>query len=258
MVSIDTFVSTSADGNTRLSLIKSRRRCTGPGPLQLPTALQIATNLGIIAVLYPPSRNNRFPFSFSKIGVAGGIPCHRSLTSRNITVRSLYKMSPLGYSNDEGIRMRIRTIKDLGAYLRARRTQLGMDQATLASKAGTSRKWLVEVEHGKPGAELGLVLRTLRALDIAIDLYDDAKVQTSAEVQKPKAVAKPKTVAKHKAIALPKAAKRKASEGDTLRRRRVWTLGPGRKDLADLPDEDIDEVIFALNKARPRRSKSLP
>jgi hypothetical protein len=35
-------------------------------------------------------------------------------------------------------------------------------------------------------------------------------------------------------------------------------LGPGRKDLADLPDEDIDEVIFALNKARPRRSKSLP
>jgi HTH-type transcriptional regulator / antitoxin HipB len=166
--------------------------------------------------------------------------------------------------------MRIRTIKDLGAYLRARRTQLGMDQATLASKAGTSRKWLVEVEHGKPGAELGLVLRTLRALDIAIDLYDDAKAQTSAEVQKPKAVQKPKTVAKRKAIAkpkavskrkaiaLPKAAKRKASEGDTLRRRRVSLLDPGRKDLADLPDEDIDEVIFALNKARPRRSKSLP
>ena len=69
--------------------------------------------------------------------------------------------------------MRIRTSTDLGAYLRARRNELGMDQATLAKKAGTSRKWLVEAEQGKPGAAVGMVLRTLRALDVAIDLSDD-------------------------------------------------------------------------------------
>lgn len=165
--------------------------------------------------------------------------------------------------------MRIRTIKDLGAYLRARRAQLGMDQTTLAGKAGTSRKWVVEVEQGKPGAELGLVLRTLRALDIAIDLYDDAKVQTSAvrkpktvakvkTVAKPKTVTKPKTVAKPKASAKPKAVKGDASGGEKPRRRRVWPLAPRRKYPAGLPEQDIDEVIFALNKARPRRSKSLP
>ena len=60
--------------------------------------------------------------------------------------------------------MRIRNIKDLGAYLRTRRIQLGMDQATLAAKAGTSRKWLIEVENGKPGAALGLVLRDRKSV----------------------------------------------------------------------------------------------
>lgn len=68
--------------------------------------------------------------------------------------------------------MRIRTITDLGAYVRSRRNELGMDQAELAKKAGTSRKWLVEVERGKPGAEIGLVLQTLRALGVVIDLTD--------------------------------------------------------------------------------------
>jgi HTH-type transcriptional regulator/antitoxin HipB len=45
-----------------------------------------------------------------------------------------------------------------------------MDQISLAKKAGTSRKWLVEVEQGKPGAEIGLILRTLKSLEISIDL----------------------------------------------------------------------------------------
>jgi predicted transcriptional regulator len=50
--------------------------------------------------------------------------------------------------------MRIRTATDLGAFIRERRTKLGMDQTALAKMAGTSRKWLVEVEQGKPGAEI--------------------------------------------------------------------------------------------------------
>jgi HTH-type transcriptional regulator / antitoxin HipB len=123
--------------------------------------------------------------------------------------------------------MRIRNIKDLGAYLRARRTQLGMDQATLAEKAGTSRKWLIEVENGKPGASLGLVLRTLRALDVAIDLSDDVPVSTPAKVLKPKA------------------SKAAAIEPGRRSRRRVPILPPGR--------DDIDEVLHALNKAATRR-----
>ena len=74
--------------------------------------------------------------------------------------------------------MRIRTATDLGAFIRERRTRLGMDQTALAKKAGTSRKWLVEVERGKPGAEIGLILRTLKSLEISIDLEADSSVAT--------------------------------------------------------------------------------
>ena len=74
--------------------------------------------------------------------------------------------------------MRIRTATDLGAFIRERRTKLGMDQIALAKKAGTSRKWLVEVEQGKPGAEIGLILRTLKSLEISIDVEADSSTET--------------------------------------------------------------------------------
>lgn len=64
--------------------------------------------------------------------------------------------------------MRIRTAADLGAFIRERRVKLGMDQSDLAAKAGTSRKWIVEVEQGKPRAEIGLVLRTLKTLGVSL------------------------------------------------------------------------------------------
>jgi HTH-type transcriptional regulator/antitoxin HipB len=66
--------------------------------------------------------------------------------------------------------MRMRTATDLGAFIRERRTKLGMDQVALAEKAGTSRKWLIEVEQGKPRAEIGLILKTLKTLGVSIDL----------------------------------------------------------------------------------------
>jgi HTH-type transcriptional regulator / antitoxin HipB len=74
--------------------------------------------------------------------------------------------------------MRIRTAADLGAFIRERRTQLGMDQIALAKKAGTSRKWLVEVEQGKPRAEIGLILRTLKSLGVSVDLKADSSDET--------------------------------------------------------------------------------
>jgi HTH-type transcriptional regulator / antitoxin HipB len=126
--------------------------------------------------------------------------------------------------------MRIRNIRDLGAYLRARRTELGMDQATLARKAGTSRKWLIEVENGKPGAELGLVLRSLRALDVAVDLSADVPAGKPAKVLKPKAG---------------KAAGIKGANRPAKRPRRLT----GGHDSAG----DIDEVLRSLKKAVTRR-----
>ena len=76
--------------------------------------------------------------------------------------------------------MRVRTATDLGAFIRERRVKLGMDQSDLAENAGTSRKWIVEVEQGKPRAEIGLVLRTLKALGVSLDLAADRAQKTVA------------------------------------------------------------------------------
>lgn len=65
---------------------------------------------------------------------------------------------------------RIQTADDLGRAIRARRTALGLDQGALARLAGVSRQWIVEVERGKPRAEVGLLLRTLQALRLDLAL----------------------------------------------------------------------------------------
>ena len=74
--------------------------------------------------------------------------------------------------------MRIRTAADLGAFIRERRTKLGIDQIVLTKKAGTSRKWLIEVEQEKPRAEIGLILRTLNSLGVSVDLKADSSHET--------------------------------------------------------------------------------
>ena len=64
--------------------------------------------------------------------------------------------------------MFLRTPADFGAVIRERRRRAGLNQAALAAKVGVGRQWIVEVERGKPGAPLGLILRTLAALNISL------------------------------------------------------------------------------------------
>ncbi len=51
-----------------------------------------------------------------------------------------------------------------------------MDQQELANKIGVSRQWVVEVEKGKARAQVGLVLRALDAVGIALSLAKDDTV----------------------------------------------------------------------------------
>ena len=69
--------------------------------------------------------------------------------------------------------MRVRTMKDLSAAIRARRKTLGLGQADLAAKAGVSREWIIDIEKGKPRAEAALLLRTLDVLGFAVKLDVD-------------------------------------------------------------------------------------
>ena len=66
--------------------------------------------------------------------------------------------------------MIVRTPTDLGLLIRERRRALGLGQQELAKKVGVSRLWVIEIEKGKPRAEVGLVLRTLLALDLDLDV----------------------------------------------------------------------------------------
>ena len=71
--------------------------------------------------------------------------------------------------------MRIRTPLDLGLAIRDRRRKLKLSQTELARKAGVGRQWVVAIEHGKSRAELGLVLRTLAALDLPLTIDPDPR-----------------------------------------------------------------------------------
>lgn len=68
--------------------------------------------------------------------------------------------------------MQRRTPRDVGGLIRSRRRALGPDQRTLAERVGGSRRWIGEAEHGKPGAGLGLVLRTLAELGVTLSVPD--------------------------------------------------------------------------------------
>jgi HTH-type transcriptional regulator/antitoxin HipB len=79
--------------------------------------------------------------------------------------------------------MTVRSIRDLAAAVRGRRIDLGLSQASLAARAGVSRKWIYEFEAGKPKAEFGLILRVLDALALSLELApsDDARASGEGE-----------------------------------------------------------------------------
>ena len=83
--------------------------------------------------------------------------------------------------------MRLRTPADFGAAIRDRRLRARLTQAALARKVGVGRQWIVEVEKGKPGAPLAMILRTLGALNIALQT-DQAPPNAKRASRKEKAV----------------------------------------------------------------------
>jgi len=69
--------------------------------------------------------------------------------------------------------MYVRTTEDIATYARERRKELGWSQQRLAERVGVGRWWVIEFERGKATVELGLVLRTLRALDLNLLLEEE-------------------------------------------------------------------------------------
>ncbi len=70
--------------------------------------------------------------------------------------------------------MRVRTANDIGTYIRDQRRRQKLGQAELAERIGVSRRWITQIEQGKPRAELGLVLKALETLgiDLRVETHD--------------------------------------------------------------------------------------
>lgn len=69
--------------------------------------------------------------------------------------------------------MRVTTAKEIGLAIRQRRRELGLSQQALADRVGVGRQWIVEIEQGKPRAEIGLLLRALDALNLQVSVTSE-------------------------------------------------------------------------------------
>ena len=70
--------------------------------------------------------------------------------------------------------MQLHTPRDFGGLIKARRLAMRVSQKELATRVGVSRLWVVQTEHGNPGASLELVLRTLAELDVTLVAPEDS------------------------------------------------------------------------------------
>jgi len=66
--------------------------------------------------------------------------------------------------------MNIFSINDLASLAKARRKELGLTQADLASKIGVKPLWISQFENGKATVQVGLVLRALKVLNLPISI----------------------------------------------------------------------------------------
>jgi HTH-type transcriptional regulator / antitoxin HipB len=93
-----------------------------------------------------------------------------------VCYRILFTMIAIAYMKQ----VTIRTPKDIGALIRDRRQALGLDQAALAEHIGVGRLWVNQVERGKPGASLALILRALAAVNVEVrGVTDHGAIQPS-------------------------------------------------------------------------------
>ena len=75
-----------------------------------------------------------------------------------------------------------RDARTLGVAIRMRRESAGQTQAYVAERAGISRQLLVKIESGHARAELGKVLRVVKALGIVLVLADPPSFQSAPEL----------------------------------------------------------------------------
>lgn len=83
--------------------------------------------------------------------------------------------------------MRVRTVRHLGAAVRAERKAQGLTQADLASRLQVSRDWVVRLEQGHPRLEAQRVLDALVVLGVPLELPDQNPTTATSPTKDPTA-----------------------------------------------------------------------
>lgn len=68
------------------------------------------------------------------------------------------------------MRVQIQSPAELGVLIRALRKSSGVRQDDLAASVGVSKQFATDVEHGKPTAQVGLLLRVLDELGARVEI----------------------------------------------------------------------------------------
>jgi HTH-type transcriptional regulator / antitoxin HipB len=77
--------------------------------------------------------------------------------------------------------MKVKTTKQLGVVIQARRKQLKITQKELAMTCGTGLRFIVDLEKGKPTCQTGKMLQVLQALGMAIETTIIGNDETESE-----------------------------------------------------------------------------
>jgi y4mF family transcriptional regulator len=77
------------------------------------------------------------------------------------------------YFSDREIKMakQIRSPADIGALVRSTRKDQNLRQDELAGVSGVGLRFIVDLEAGKPTAQIGKVLQVLQTLGCSIDIF---------------------------------------------------------------------------------------
>ena len=68
------------------------------------------------------------------------------------------------------------TPKELGAFVRETRREAGLTQGQLAGAAGVGMRFVIELEAGKPTAQLGKALAVLAVLGCHVRIDPPSKI----------------------------------------------------------------------------------
>jgi len=78
--------------------------------------------------------------------------------------------------------MIITSAKELGILVRAERKKRKLSQKELAERVGVSPLWISSFERGKATAHIGLVLRTLKTLEVKLRVGDDGPMYSDSKL----------------------------------------------------------------------------